>query len=90
MKNEHKLVGDVRGKGLLIGIELVKDHRKSRASNEAEIVMYKCLEKGLSFKITMGNILTLTPPLTINKEEMDKALHIIDESLSEIERLIVI
>ncbi|RLI40693.1 aspartate aminotransferase family protein, partial [Candidatus Bathyarchaeota archaeon] len=87
MKDEHKLIGDVRGKGLLLGIELVKDHKKkTRAIDEAEAVMYRCLEKGLSFKLTMGNILTLTPPLTITREEMDKALDIIDESIHEIEQ----
>ncbi len=43
--------------------------------------MYRCLGKGLSFKLTMGNILTLTPPLTITREEMDRALGIIEESL---------
>jgi 4-aminobutyrate aminotransferase len=46
--------------------------------------MYRALEKGLSFKVTMGNILTLTPPLTITRAEMDKALDIIEECLSEI------
>lgn len=69
-----------------MGIELVRDHRKTRALDEAEDVMYKCLEKELSFKLTMGNIITLTPPLTITKEEMEKALRIIDESIYEVER----
>ncbi len=44
--------------------------------------MYRSLAKGLSFKLTMGSILTLTPPLTITREEMDRALGIIEESLS--------
>jgi len=85
MKDEHKLIGDVRGKGLLMGVELVRDRKKTRATDEAEAAMYKCLEKGLSFKLTMGNIITLTPPLTIRREEMDRALDIIDESLYEVE-----
>jgi len=85
MKAEHNLMGDVRGKGLLMGVELVRDRKKTRATDEAEAVMYKCLEKGLSFKLSMGNIITLTPPLTISKEEMDAALDIVDESLHEVE-----
>jgi len=85
MKDEHKLIGDVRGKGLLMGVELVRDSRKTRAIDEAEAVMYRCLEKGLSFKLTMGNIITLTPPLTISMGEMDGALNILDESLYEVE-----
>jgi len=48
--------------------------------------MYCALSKGLSFKLTMGNILTLTPPLIITQEEMDRALAIIEECLEEVER----
>jgi 4-aminobutyrate aminotransferase len=45
--------------------------------------MYRALEKGLSFKTTFGNVLTLTPPLTTSEDEMARALDIIDESLKE-------
>lgn len=87
MMERHPLIGDVRGLGLLLGIELVKDRAtRERAIDEAEAVMYSALSKGLSFKLTMGNIITLTPALTIKKEEMDKALAIIDECLTEIEK----
>jgi 4-aminobutyrate aminotransferase len=47
--------------------------------------MYAALSKGLSFKTTMGNILTLTPALTITREEMDSALDIIEECIAEVE-----
>ena len=87
MMERHPLIGDVRGLGLFLGIELVKDRTtRERAIDEAEAVMYSALSKGLSFKLTMGNIITLTPALTIKKEEMDKALAIIDECLTEIEK----
>ena len=86
MQERHPLIGDVRGLGLFLGVELVKDRtKKERAINEAEAVMYAALSKGLSFKITMGNILTLTPPLIITQEEMDQALSILEESITEIE-----
>ena len=86
MKNAHRLIGDVRGKGLLIGVELVRDKvTKERAGKEAELIMYRSMEKGLSFKLTMGNIITLNPPLTVSREELDRALQIIDESLTEVE-----
>ncbi len=86
MMERHPLIGDVRGLGLLMGIELVKDRTtKERASDEAEAVMYSALTKGLSFKLTMGNILTLTPALTITRDEIDKALAIIEECLTEAE-----
>jgi len=86
MQTRHPLIGDVRGLGLFLGIELVKDHQtRERASDEAEAIMYAALSKGLSFKLTMGNILTLTPALTITRKEMDKALDIIDTCIYEIE-----
>ena len=46
--------------------------------------MYRALTKGLNFKLTMGNILTLTPALTITKTELDKALTIIGDALKEV------
>jgi len=87
MSVRHRLIGGVRGIGLLLGIELVR-HRKTmeRARGEAEEIMYRALAKGLSFKITMGNILTLTPPLTVSPAEMKRALDILDESLTEVEK----
>jgi len=85
MKGRHPLIGDVRGLGLFLGIELVKDREtRERASEEAEAVMYAALSRGLSFKTTMGNILTLTPALTITREEMDRALGIIEDSIAEV------
>jgi 4-aminobutyrate aminotransferase len=87
MMKKQKLIGGVRGLGLLLGIELIKNRKTgARASDAAERVMYLALEKGLSFKITMGNILTLTPPLTIRREEMDRALDIIDQCVSQASR----
>jgi 4-aminobutyrate aminotransferase len=87
MMERHALIGDVRGLGLFLGIELVKDRQtRERAAGEAEAVMYAALSKGLSFKTTMGNILTLTPALTITREEMDKALDIIEECIAEVEK----
>ncbi|MBW2544158.1 MAG: aspartate aminotransferase family protein [Deltaproteobacteria bacterium] len=86
MMERHPLIGDVRGIGLFLGIELVKDRAtRERAVEEAEEVMYRALTKGLSFKLTMGNIITLTPALIITREEMDRALDIIDECLNEVE-----
>lgn len=84
MKRRHRLVGDVRGRGLLLGIELVTDRAtKARATDAAERVLYRALSRGLSFKTTMGNVLTLTPPLVVTREEMDRALDILDECLAE-------
>jgi 4-aminobutyrate aminotransferase len=86
MQDRRALIGDVRGLGLFLGIELVKDRQtRERADEAAETAMYAALSRGLSFKLTMGNIITLTPPLTITREEMDRALDIIEECIAEIE-----
>jgi 4-aminobutyrate aminotransferase len=85
VKARRQIVGDVRGLGLLIGIELVSDRAsKAPASAAAEQVMYSALEQGLSFKTTFGNVLTLTPPLTVTEAQMDHALEIIDKCLAAI------
>jgi len=87
MMQQHKIIGAVRGLGLLMGMELVKDRNtKEPATEEAEQVMYSALSKGLNFKVTMGSIITLTPPLTITAQQMDKALDILEECLHEVER----
>ncbi|MCF0058558.1 aspartate aminotransferase family protein [Dyadobacter sp. CY356] len=76
------LIGDVRGIGLLWGIELVNDRRsKEKAVREAEIVMYECLKNGMSFKVSQGNVLQLSPPLTITREELKAALQILENAL---------
>jgi len=85
MQAKYSVIGDVRGIGLLLGIELDTDQTlRESASELAEEIMYKALGRGLSFKLSMGNILTLTPPLTITLEEMDKALHILEQCIQEV------
>ncbi|MBL05791.1 MAG: aspartate aminotransferase family protein [Planctomycetota bacterium] len=85
LERRHALVGDVRGLGLLLGVELVRDREtRERAVEEAEEVMYQALSRGLSFKLTMGNIITLTPSLTITRDEMGEAVRILDESLGQV------
>ena len=84
MKAKQAMIGDARGLGLLMGMELVKSKdSKEHAVDLAEDVMYRCLAKGLSFKLSMGHILTLTPPLTLNKDEMNQALQILETCLAE-------
>lgn len=85
LQARHPIVGDLRGLGLLMGIELLRNRATGeKASDEAERVMYAALRRGLSFKLTMGNILTLTPALGISRGEMDQAISILDASLGEL------
>lgn len=85
LKNKYELIGDVRGIGLLTAVELVKNRdTKEPAIDESEALLYKALRKGLSFKVSMGNVLTLMPPLTITYEELNKAVNILDSCFEEI------
>ena len=85
LKDRHPLIGDVRGRGLLLGLELVSDRvRKTPAGDAAEAVLYRALSRGLSFKTTMGNTLTLTPPLITTREQMDQAIDILDACLADV------
>jgi len=83
LQRKHSLIGDVRGRGLLIGVELVEDRvTKTPAKAAAERVLYRALSRGLSFKTTMGNVLTWTPPLIVTKSDMDWAIDVMDECLA--------
>jgi 4-aminobutyrate aminotransferase len=73
----------------LWGVELVKNRNtKEKATEEAEKVMYECLKQGLSFKVSAGNVLQLSPALTISRKELDTALNILDKSLAIIHETI--
>jgi len=81
----HPLAVHARGLGLSMGLEIGHGPDGRKASEIADAVLYRCLEKGLSFKISGGDVLTLTPPLTITDQEMRRALAILEDSLSEVE-----
>lgn len=86
MQQQFSIIGDVRGIGMLWGLELVTDRKKKTpAYNEAEQILYQCLNKGVNFKVSSGNVLTLSPSLTIERKQLDKALSILEEVFMEIE-----
>jgi 4-aminobutyrate aminotransferase len=75
-------VGDVRGRGLLFGVEIVEDRgTRAPARERAERIYYRCLAEGLSFKISAGNVLTLSPPLIIPQADLDRALSIVETAI---------
>jgi 4-aminobutyrate aminotransferase len=85
LKAKHSIVRDVRGIGLLWGVELIRPGAGSvKATREAELVMYYCLEHGLSFKVSNGNVLQLSPPIVITREELTSAFLILDEALKSL------
>ena len=81
MARHLPIIGDVRGIGLLVGVELV-DAEGAPAVEVADRVLYEALERGLSFKTTMGSVLTLSPPLTVSHEDLDLALDILRDCLA--------
>ncbi|GAB4382834.1 (R)-1-hydroxy-2-aminoethylphosphonate ammonia-lyase [Albidovulum sp.] len=78
------IVGEIRGRGLMFGVEIVAA-RETRAPDPAaaERILYRCLEAGLSFKVSAGNVLTLSPPLVIARPDLDRALAIVAACVAE-------
>ncbi|GAL11826.1 4-aminobutyrate aminotransferase [Vibrio astriarenae] len=85
MKDTYPIIGDVRGIGLLWGIELVTDRStKERAFAEAEGVLYQCLNDGISFKVSQGNVIQLSPPLIISRDDLQIALNIFESAIKQV------
>ena len=86
MKAEHAIVGDVRAKGCLMGIELVKDRATKEPFDEAGKMVYqKAFRKGLAW-IPAGHILRMSPPIVMDDDALMKGLDIIDEAIGETEK----
>jgi 4-aminobutyrate aminotransferase len=82
MKEKYPLIGDIRGLGLLWGVELVTDRNtKAKASKQSDAILYDCLQNGLSFKVSQGNTLQLAPPLIINQAELKSAMDILEAAI---------
>lgn len=86
MKAEHPIIGDVRGRGCILGIELVKDRGTKEPFPEAGTLVYqKAFSRGLAW-IPAGHILRMSPPLIISDELALMGMDIIDEAIGETER----
>lgn len=89
LQDKHEIIGDVRGFGLLQGVELVKD-RETRAPDAAtgRAVTARCMELGLSMNIVsvgqMAAIWRVAPPLTVGKSEIERGIAIIDQAIGEV------
>jgi 4-aminobutyrate aminotransferase-like enzyme len=87
MKNVHPIIGDVRGKGCLLGIEFVKNRETKEPFYEAGALVYEeCMKKKLIAGVPVIHLLRLAPQLIINKEMIDTGLSILDDSIYEIEK----
>ncbi len=87
LKETYPLIGNVAGKGLHIGVDLVKDQRtKERASRQADAMMYHCMNEGIAFKLIEGNIITIRPALTITKDHCDSIIAALKKALESMPR----
>ena len=88
LQQRHEAIGDIRGEGLLIGVELVKD-RETRQPFHAlgSVTTQRCFELGLSMNIRRrperGAVWRIAPPLTVSTDEIDRAITILDQALVE-------
>lgn len=98
MQADHPLIGDVRGPGLFIGVELVEDPQtKVPATERATALVELAMERGVIFDLDMPdivhglptrrNVVKIKPPLTITEEQLDRALDVFEEVLEEVARL---
>jgi len=87
LADTHPLIGDVRGRGLMAGVELVRDREtKERATEERNAVVVSSFNKGLLILGAGKNSVRFSPPLVLTKEQADTALRIFGEALGEVER----
>jgi 2,2-dialkylglycine decarboxylase (pyruvate) len=91
LQQRHPIIGDVRGRGLLLGVELVADRQtKAPALDVGAAVGQRCLELGACLNIgrrSMSGVFRIAPPLTISRDEIDRAVSIFDQALSECARV---
>jgi 2,2-dialkylglycine decarboxylase (pyruvate) len=88
LQQRHEAIGDVRGLGLLLGVELVRDRASRAPAHElGALTTAKCFENGLSMNIRRrperGSVWRIAPPLTVSTEEIDRAVDILDRSLRD-------
>jgi len=87
MKEKYEIVGDVRGLGLFIGVEIVKDKKtKRRGEEEAHHIIEDCFHKGLLVISAGRNTLRVIPPLNIRRDELDEGLEMLEESIAKVDR----
>jgi len=87
LQDKHPLIGDVRGRGLMIGVELVRDRKtKERATDERDAVVNAAFDRGLLLLGAGKNSIRFSPPLVLTKEQADTAARIFDDALTEVEK----
>jgi 4-aminobutyrate aminotransferase len=87
LAGKHPLIGDVRGRGLMIGVELVRDREtKERAGRERDAVVMAAFRRGLLLLGAGANSIRFSPPLVLTRDQAEIAVRIVDEALTEVEQ----
>lgn len=85
LEKKYEIIGDVRGKGLMVGVEIVKDKvKKEKDKIRRDKIVYKCFEKGILLLPAGENVIRFCPPLIISKNEIDAGIEVFEEILKEI------
>jgi len=85
LKDKYPLIGDVRGKGLMVGVELVRDRQtKERATTERDRIVQAMFKRGVLILGAGRNALRFAPPLVINTAQIDSVLDVFEEALGEL------
>ena len=87
LKRDQPMIGEVRGLGLMVGIELVTDDQRTPAAAEAEAVRDHCLASGVLVGVggVYGNVVRVQPPLVITKQQLDQAVEAIAHALEQVQ-----
>jgi 4-aminobutyrate aminotransferase len=84
---KHRLVGDVRGRGLMLGVEIVKDQKTKEPGNaERDRIVEVAFERGVLFLGCGPNTVRISPPLVVTKDEADVAIDVLEESIDIVEK----
>lgn len=90
MKQKYDFIGDVRGLGLLIGVDIVEDRAaKTRDKIRTAKICWRCWENGLILAFFSGNILRIAPPLTLTRAEAKRAMDIIESAIDDVDKGLV-
>src|SRR5437870_11636893 len=86
LQEKFPIIGDIRGIGLMIGLELVSDEALTPAAVQADAIRASCLERGVLVGVggVYGNVVRIQPPLVIARDQLDYALDVLERALAEV------
>ena len=83
---KHRMVGDVRGRGLMVGVEIVKDKKPRNTRRERDRIVELAFERGILFLGCGPSTVRISPPLVVTQDEADVAIDVLEESIAIVEK----